>query len=279
LEFHPNIHIFTKPCSFFYSKNALAIKITGFPYIRHNAKEKFQSIIKKAELDLIDPPVEKADYNILFMHQLVQGSKVEHYTFNEGHNVIQFEELPRLFDLILTGHVHRFQYIFMNKSGIKSCHSIPYAEKSGEEPIWRFKSKSKTLVSQPFTPLICYSGTSEKVSMMERNEKKGYIIGKISETIHNGKKTVMTNLNHVSVPSITMKYLIWDLKVKTAEDYAKETYKLIQEMTTTSESSSLKGIIRIVVIHSEPSISPLLKDLRTHAKIKRILLNATIRPN
>ena len=90
LKYQENINIFSEPCSYFFTKGNITIKITGFPYIRHYAKKKFPIILKQAWDNQVDKNPSPSDYNILLLHQLIQGSKIEHYTFYKGHNVIMF---------------------------------------------------------------------------------------------------------------------------------------------------------------------------------------------
>ena len=127
---------------------------------------------------MINSTGEKATYNILVLHQLIQGSKVEHYTFRHGDNVIDFAQLNLGFHLLAVGHVHRYQFLYTIQGRIKSSHSARKVIQDIKRNIWTIIKNKNQIVNQ--NPIICYPGSCEKVSMMERNESKGYVIGCIN---------------------------------------------------------------------------------------------------
>ena len=272
LEYQDNIHVFKNPSTYVFKKGKLKVRITGFPYIRHHASKKFSSIIKDAGMNVINEKNQHSDYNILLMHQLITGSKVEHYTFLRGHNVIDYNDIPRSFHLVATGHVHRFQYLFPNPSRIQSVHSLYEVVQNINEGYWSFKTKSKGEKSQYERPIVCYSGTSEKVSFMECNENKGYIIGSINKSKVDGKSSVSSNLEFIPTSSISMLRLIWDLNRKSLTEYVNITYQRIQELSSSLKTKSLNGIVLISINDPQFLSDDSIFRLKEFALRKRILL-------
>lgn len=88
---------------------------------------------------------ESCDYTILMLHQLIEKSKhgIYDYTFTrENKEVILLDNLPDC-NYIALGHVHRFQQLPKN---------------------------------------VVYAGSTERTSLIEREEVKGYVLAKIEET-------------------------------------------------------------------------------------------------
>ena len=93
-----------------------------------------------------------SDVRILCMHQIVEGAQigVYDYVFRTGGEVIRATDLPQNVDLILSGHIHRYQIL---RSGLDG----------------------KALAAPVF-----YPGSIERTSFAERNEVKGFLILEIS---------------------------------------------------------------------------------------------------
>ncbi len=98
---HKNIHIFDEPSTFFFEKKNAIIGITGFPNIRNGIKQQFNHIFNKAIEG--NPEV---DIKLLLMHQAIQESQIEGYTFRYGIDVLPLEMLPDNYHAVLSGHIH-----------------------------------------------------------------------------------------------------------------------------------------------------------------------------
>jgi DNA repair protein SbcD/Mre11 len=133
---HPNIYIFHYPKTFVVERKNAKIAITGFPCQRNNIRDQFKTILHKADKK------EPADIKLLCMHQTVENSKIETYTFRSGKDIIPLKNIPGNFHAILSGHIHRKQ-ILSKESGVQK---IP----------------------------IIYPGSIERTSFMEKNEDKGF---------------------------------------------------------------------------------------------------------
>ncbi len=134
---HKNIHIFNESKTLFFNKKSAIIGITGFPNIRNGIKLQFNHIFETATEG--NPDV---DIKLLLMHQTIQESQIEGFTFRYGIDVLPLEMLPADFNAVLSGHIHRaqiFQY-----------------EKDGKQ-----------------TPVI-YPGSTERTSIVEMTEEKGF---------------------------------------------------------------------------------------------------------
>jgi DNA repair exonuclease SbcCD nuclease subunit len=92
-----------------------------------------------------------ADIRILVVHQIFDTVIVgpQHYIFKNGDDVVRRSDIPVAFKYIAAGHVHPHQYLYN-----------PGAPRNQ----------------------ICYAGSIDRVSFMERDEDKGYIIGSIMDT-------------------------------------------------------------------------------------------------
>lgn len=138
---HPNIYIFSKAETYTLNIKGVRVSLSGFPFVRHNIRDKFNSIINKLNDDTTP-----ADIKLLCMHQTVEGAQVgpSNFTFRNGEDVIRIKDLPENFDCILSGHIHRMQILPKN---FKNTNRIP--------------------------PLV-YPGSIERTSFAEKDEEKGF---------------------------------------------------------------------------------------------------------
>ena len=134
---HKNIHIFYDPSTFFFEKKNAIIGITGFPNIRNRIKLQFEHIFKEATEG--NPDV---DIKLLLMHQAIQESKIEGFTFRYGIDVLPLDMLPADYHAVLSGHIHRAQIFHYEKEGNR----IP----------------------------VIYPGSTERTSVVEMAEEKGF---------------------------------------------------------------------------------------------------------
>ncbi len=134
---HKNIYIFDEPSTFFFKKKNAIIGITGFPNIRNGIRLQFEHIF--AEATEGNPDV---DIKLLLMHQAIQESKIEGFTFRYGIDVLPLEMLPADYHAVLSGHIHRAQIFHYEKSENR----IP----------------------------VVYPGSTERTSVVEMAEEKGF---------------------------------------------------------------------------------------------------------
>ncbi|MHA1237175.1 MAG: hypothetical protein ACTSQ9_05905, partial [Candidatus Hodarchaeales archaeon] len=204
-------------------------------------------------------------YNILLLHQLIQGSKVEHFTFNHGNNVIAFSDIPLRFHLIAVGHVHRFQFLYSLRGRINSSHTHKQVIQDIDQNKWKF-NKRQYVVNNQF-PIICYPGSCERVSMMERNEKKGYIIGCIDQNI---SKAFLEFYPLNCVPMLKMN---WDQSNKSLENLILLTFTKIHQLAKISRLKELGGVLRVT---ASDSINPnSITRVNEFAKQKKVILNVS----
>ena len=143
---HDGIHIFREPGTTVLEAGGLRISLSGFPYRRDDIRRNFRNIV--ADITAADSFSMAADIKILCMHHIVEGARIGvfDYVFRTGHEVIRCADIPDSFDLILSGHIHRYQII------------------------------SSDLHGQPLPAAVYYPGSIERTSFAERNEVKGYLI-------------------------------------------------------------------------------------------------------
>ncbi len=270
-----NINLFSKPCSYTFKKNGFSIKLTGFPYIRHNIKKNFSSILKKAWINSLGRNPIKPDYSILVTHQLIEGSRIEHYTFRSGQDVVSFRQIPKLLNYVACGHVHRFQFLYNPSfSSVKSTNKSYFIEQDNINQIWQFNGKNGLKSSQFPNPIIAYTGSLERVSLAEKNEPKGYIIGELqlSET---GHKINDVKYQFHELDALKMVYLVWDLSKATIDDYVTQTLEKLYSVSTLrrdEKRGGLSGIFRVKIQGKRYDSSKNLEHLKQEAKRLNIYL-------
>ena len=134
---HKNIYIFDEPETFFFKKKNAVIGISGFPNVRKGIRLQFEHIFQAATEG--NPNV---DIKLLLMHQAIQESTIEGFTFRYGVDVLPLEMLPKDYHAVLSGHIHRAQIFHYEKEEIR----IP----------------------------VIYPGSTERTSVVEMAEEKGF---------------------------------------------------------------------------------------------------------
>ncbi len=140
---HPNIHVFTHPRTFDLPIGDRNLAISGFPFIRHNIRDRFRTIVHQTGWQN-----HKADCRLLCMHQSVTGARVGpvNFMFRGGKDVIRSQDIPSAFAAVLAGHIHRHQVLVRDLSG------TPLASK------------------------VFYPGAIDRVSFAEKDEAKGFLL-------------------------------------------------------------------------------------------------------
>lgn len=177
-----NIHIFSKPEAVEFTVRNDKVVVVGFPFIRHNSRATFKKIIEKTGWKY-----RKDTFSILLCHQTFEGAKVgtRNFTFRNGEHVVQVSDIPHGFGYVACGHVHKQQVMRENNT------------------------------------IICYAGSTERVSFQEMDEDKGYYIVEVKDGIAHPqfKKLTATKMVIVSL----------DATGKTAEDIIRAIDKDIAE--------------------------------------------------
>ncbi|UCG01849.1 MAG: metallophosphoesterase [Candidatus Heimdallarchaeota archaeon] len=258
-----NINLFTKPTSFIFKRNGVTIKLTGFPYIREYVKKKFSSLVKRGWNRSNGKLTSKVDYSILVIHQLIEGSCIENYTFRRGHNVISFREIPQKFNYIACGHVHRFQFLQnVRMNSFQSTNEYCSVKQNYPNNSWHFNNGKNPNSHTIRGPVISYAGTLERVSIAERNEPKGYIIGQIDAS-RDGIQSIEYKFH--KVPAIRMIFIDWDLNKHSMTDYTEQTLDILYRIHKdiySSQSQKLNGLIAIMKVRIRGKGSYSNKDIQ-----------------
>ncbi len=103
-----NIVVFNEPGTFRFEVKGKTVSITGIPYInskKSNIDPVFEESLKSAGF------TERADFNILMMHQLVHKAKVgpTNFAFRKFPDVVSHLPEFKAFDYIAAGHIHKYQ--------------------------------------------------------------------------------------------------------------------------------------------------------------------------
>ena len=165
---HPNIYIFSKAETYTLNISGVRVSLSGFPFVRHNIRDKFNSILNKLNVNSIP-----ADIKLLCMHQAVEGAQVgpSNFTFRNGEDVIRIKDLHGNFDCILSGHIHRMQILPKN-----------------------YKNTNRI-------PLLIYPGSIERTSFAEKDEEKGFFIIKFRNS---GEDWKLDELKFIKLPTRQM---------------------------------------------------------------------------
>jgi len=142
LAAHSNIFIFERPMCFCVEIRGHRCVLAGFPFIRDGIREKFKRILHKTGWRDM-----RAETYILCIHQSVDGCTMgpRNYTFRGGADVVDIHDIPPEFCCVLSGHMHRWQII------------------------------DRDLTGMPCATPVLYPGSIERTSFAEKDEKKGYL--------------------------------------------------------------------------------------------------------
>ncbi len=138
---HPYFKIFDQPTTFLTEKEGLRVTFSGFPYARQ-VRAEFNALVSATGYHQ-----QQADIRLLCIHQAVEGAQVGpvNFTFRYAPDVVRGQDIPAVFDAVLSGHIHRCQVLRKDLAG----RSMP-------------------------APVI-YPGSVERTAFAEQAEQKGYI--------------------------------------------------------------------------------------------------------
>lgn len=133
---HPNIHGFTAARTVNVSARGLRLGLAGFPFAWGDLRSNFPALLGRCA-----ETAEPADASFLCMHHTVSGAKVgpNGYTFRSGRDILLTGHLPKAYQAVLSGHIHRHQLL------------------EGDHPT------------------VYYPGSTERTSFAEREETKGFL--------------------------------------------------------------------------------------------------------
>ena len=117
--------------------------VAGFPCLRNGIENRFRTLV--AETRLLQST---ADLRLLCLHQTVEGARVgpRDFVFRRGPDVIPGRDLPSGIAAVLAGHIHRQQIL------------------------------THDLSAHPLPAPVLYPGSTERTSLAERNEPKGFLV-------------------------------------------------------------------------------------------------------
>ncbi len=210
-ELHPRIFVFDRPRTFAIDVQGTRVSLSGFPYFRDGVRERFLTLVEET-----DWRRHEADFRILCMHQIVEGSQVgvQNYTFRRGVDVIRDRDIPSGFAAVLSGHIHRYQVLRSDLAG--------------------------TSLGSP----VFYPGSVERTSFAERGEPKGFLILRFG--LSDGEDPVEHTFQ--SLPARPM----YDLVISAEGLSAREVEEQIVERISGFDPN---GIVRLTV-PGDPSCSP-----------------------
>jgi DNA repair exonuclease SbcCD nuclease subunit len=140
---HPGVHVFGSARTFVIDVRGTRLALAGFPYERHDVRERFTELVRQTRWD-----EEDAALRLLCVHHCFEGATVGpgNYTFTSADDVIRLRDVPQGFAAVLSGHIHRHQVLTTDLSG-----------RSIDVP-------------------VLYPGSVERTAMAEIGERKGYML-------------------------------------------------------------------------------------------------------
>lgn len=162
LASHANLYILDQPKTVELEINGTRLAIGGFPCERDCIRDRFSVLV--AECGVLSA---HADLRILCLHQAVEGSRVEGYTFRSGADIIRGRDIPTGLAAVLCGHIHRSQVL------------------------------TRDLAGNRLAAPVLYPGSVERTSFAERDEPKGYLILEFEEDSKSGGRLVQSEFREL----------------------------------------------------------------------------------
>jgi exonuclease SbcD len=141
LASHRHLHVLDRPRTVELECNGIRLAIGGFPCEQDAVRDRFADLVADCGALSVS-----AEIRILCMHQTVEGSQVEGFTFRSGADIVRGRDIPSGFAAILCGHIHRSQVL------------------------------TRDLVGRKLRTPVLYPGSVERTSLAERNEAKGFLV-------------------------------------------------------------------------------------------------------
>ena len=137
---HRNIHIVTGPTTLVFDVGGVRVAVASFPCIRRGAALAFGGMIEASGWR-----PNESDVDILAIHQTLESAVCGpgNYRFRSGDDAIGRDAVPREFDYVAAGHIHRHQTLHAKRPG---------------------------------GPPMVYAGSTDRVSFAEKDEPKGCMI-------------------------------------------------------------------------------------------------------
>ncbi len=205
LAMHPNIHIFTKPKTFYLELSDGCLALAGFPFQKGPIRHEFHSILKETAWTKQD-----FDVGILCMHQSIDGASIKQgdlfFVFRNKVDVIRIQDLPRSFSAALSGHIHRYQVLETDLDGY------------------------------PVAVPVFYPGSIERTSFQEKDEAKGFLILDLTQSKTTGRWQVSHQFHEL--PARPMIQISFDGTGKSA----KQLHEQILSRTEGFPPDSVVGI-------------------------------------
>jgi len=148
----PGLYVFARPETLRFDLAGLRLALAGFPHVRTDLAHGWEK--RLAAMGVHDKP---ADVRVLCLHQTVEGAAVGKprggtYVFRRGRDVIVGRSLPRGYAAVLSGHIHRHQFL------------------------------QRDLAGRPLTAPVIYPGATTATSFAEWQERKGFLLLELAPT-------------------------------------------------------------------------------------------------
>ncbi|OGO20358.1 MAG: hypothetical protein A2Z14_12370 [Chloroflexi bacterium RBG_16_48_8] len=204
---HPNLFIFDEPKTYLYEIRGVTLAISGFPFTR-KIHDEFGDLVVQTGYQSV-----QSDVRILCMHQTVEGSQVgpSDYTFRNGPDVIRGADIPDVFCVVLSGHIHRSQILI------------------------------RDLKNRALKAPVLYPGSVERTSFAERKEGKRFALLDVSPD--GSSRGRLINVQFIPLPARPMVTLILMTKERSEE----EVFSSLKERFKELEADA---IVRIQVVGS-----------------------------
>jgi len=139
---HPRLHVFDRPRTHTLTVAGVTVALSGFPFHRRIG-HRFGALVEAT--GVLETA---ATLRLLCAHQSFEGAVVgaHDWVFRPGPDVVAGRALPDGIAAVLSGHIHRAQLLRHDLDG------------------------------RPLPCPVAYAGSTERTSIVERNEVKGYAV-------------------------------------------------------------------------------------------------------
>jgi DNA repair exonuclease SbcCD nuclease subunit len=140
---HERLSIFHDPGTIVLPVRGVRLAFGAFAYVRAGIRAEFRAVLARTGLGATP-----ADVRVLCMHHCVEGATCGpgQHVFRSAPDVVRAADLPREVAIVLTGHVHRHQFL------------------------------ERDLAGAPLPAPVLYPGSVERTSFAEKDEPKGFAI-------------------------------------------------------------------------------------------------------
>ncbi|MCK4643171.1 metallophosphoesterase [bacterium] len=173
-----NLHVFCQPGARIYRLGKKKVMICGIPYMK-DGKTRVNKLFAQA-MEQTNWSKKRADFKILMLHQLLHGAKVGPigYRFGRFPEVLSKDIIPKEFDYVGIGHIHRKQIIRHPKTKKQNIffpgaqERITFSEIHEKKGFYDITVDDNAIIESTFINLRCRHMFEYKLKLDGKSEEK-----------------------------------------------------------------------------------------------------------